>query len=1033
MSRKQSRSSGNWKASRPRFNAGDALMLVVIIVIIAGLSVAAIAASSRGGMTSGQSNARVVVSRAMASNPGLCYPLEGDYYDWLELTNLGDSPVNLKGWHIADSMDLRGAFTLGDVQLPVGGSVIVYCDDAPANAPEDAIFCGFRLSTEGELIVVADDSQLPVETLNLPPMGRKDMYVRAENGGYEIIDYGAIVEAQKAEAEAAQAAVAEENGGEANLTPEYEAQSLQINEMMPVNRATLTDEDGDHSDWIELYNGGPDVVDLTGWTLSDNDALPEKWALPPVAVLPGEYLIVFASGKDRAPADGEPHANFGLSSLGETLRLYNPYGIVTSWAEYGAAGEDESLSRVPDGSFTRDLPPTPGYANSAELEAEYARRLHANAWGLYINEIMVTGKGSDWVEIYNANGSAVDLSGMGLSDDPGHPRRWQFPDGAKVGAGDYAVVYVNPEGALPEEALGGWAGDFALSEGETVTLCLPNGRIIDQVRLGVQFRDVSIGRAEGYDVYRYFAVPTPGEENAAESYEKKAREITFSHPGGQWAEDTLTLELSTDGDVPIYYTTDGSEPSSSSKVYSEPIVLTGNTMVRARAWRDDVISTATQTHSYILGADHTLRLVLVSGSRSKLNGSSGALVTGAKGSGCDVYLEVYEADGTQLLGQNCHFELMGHGSRLEMAQKGFRLQSQKAYGQGWFEAPLFSHRNYPEYKSVVMRASGQDAFQTHMRDSILCALAADTSLYYQETEVCVVYVNGQYWGVYNMRERVTAESIAQFEGWENPSAINILEGGMDNVIYAVQGSADGYREIIRWVKNHDMSKDDNVAYVEQYIDLDNYLEYVALQIYTCNLDLNNLRLYNNPSEGGRWRWIFFDQDLSYQVDRNNVKDWLSSKGSVGTITSQDNSLFYNLMKNAKMKDRFLTLIGKLLGTTCSARNLEAKMMERYKLLEPEMEMNCKRWKWTTKTWKQYCKNMLNYSASRPEKLKGYLQRSFKLSDADMEEYFGLPEDQLIEETLLAVELKDVEPAEIELPAEVMEALREDEAQNGDAE
>ena len=996
MSKKQPRSPWNWKRSAPRFSFGDFLRQAGIALVIAGLALAAIAAAQRQENAGSGEEVRVVISRAMASNPELCYPVNDVYYDWLEISNLGDAPVSLKGWRLSDSLDLRGAFALEDVVLPAGGAVLIYCDDAPADAPDNAIFCGFRLSADGELVVLADENQLPVQTLTLPAMGKKDMYVRNADGSYSVVDYGRLLEEQKAAAEAA--AAAEPTQEPVNLTPPFDASSVRINEIMPVNRGTLTDEDGDHSDWIELYNGGAGAVDLTGWTLSDDDEAPAKWPLPAMTLGPGEYLLVFASGKDRAKAGGELHANFSLAAEGEAVRLYSPYGVVVSWVEYGAVEADVALARLDDGALTDALAPTPGYVNSAAEEAERARRLTHNAEGLYINEILATGKGSDWVELYNASGAQIDLSGMGLSDDQRHPRNWRFPEGASVPAGGYALVYLNPEGQLPEDAPGGWAADFALSEGETLSLCLSNGRVIDQVRLGPQFRNVSFGRAEGHDVYRYFAIITPGEANAAQSYEKKAQEIVFSHAGGQWAGKSLTLELTTDADVPIYYTTDGSEPTTSSKVYSGPIKLTANTMVRARAWRQDVIPTQTQTHSYILGAEHTVRLVLVTGERSKLNGSTGALVTGAKGNGCDVYLEVYEADGTQLLGQMCHFELMGHGSRIEMAQKGFRLQSQKAYGEGWFDAPLFSNRDYTEYKSIVMRASGQDAFQTHMRDSILTSLAADTSLYYQETEVCVVYVNGQYWGLYNMRERVSAESIAQFEGWENPSAINMLEGAAGKAVYAVQGSADGYRDIVRWAKDHDMSKDENVAHVEEYVDVDNYLEYVALQMYTCNLDLDNLRLYNNPSEGGRWRWIFYDQDLSYQVDRNNARDWLSS-GGVGTITAQDNSLFVNLMKNAKVKDRFLTRMGELLRTTCSAQNLEAKMTERYRILEPEMAMNCQRWNWTLKTWKQYCKNMLNYSASRPEKLKSYIKSAFKLSDAEMDKYFGQPAE-LLEETLL---------------------------------
>ena len=964
-----------WRRACPRLTLWDALRALTLALVIAALSIAALAAPQTLGQAQAQA-ADVVIHRVMASNPGLCYPVDKAYFDWIEIKNLSAEKVSLAGWRLADGLDLRGAFAFGDVELPARGTLVVYCDDAPEGAPEDAIFTGFRVSSDGEVLVLADAQQLPVQTLTLPPLGKGEVFARQDDGEYRTMAYEAL-QAELSDPEA--------------LRPPFDGDGVYINEVMPVNRVTLADEDGDFSDWVELYNGSVARMELTGWTMSDTDGAPDKWRLPPLVMEPGEYRIVFLSGKDRAEPDGELHANFGLSGEGESLRLYNAGGEVVSWVEFGMAPADVSLSRLPDGTLTDALPATPGDENTQAAADAARRRVSRNARGLYVNEIMGSVKGSDWIELHNAADARVDLAGMGLSDDPRHPRKWQFPEGISMEPDGYLVVYANKAGEAPADAPYALAADFAISAGEEICLSGPDGTIIDRVALDACYRDVSYGRAEGYDVYRCFAEATPGMANAEASYEKKAADVEFSEAGGAHGESSLVLTLTSDDDVSIYYTTDGSEPTTSSEVYDGPITLTSNVLVRARAWRPDVIPSGTVSRSFILNAAHTVRLVCVNGKRSALNGSSGALVTGAKGNGCDVYVEFYEPDGTQLVGQNCHFELMGHGSRIEMAQKGFRLQTQKAYGEGWFDAALFTNRPYTEYKSVVMRASGQDAFQTHMRDSILTSLAADTSLMYQESEVCVVYVNGQYWGVYNMRERVCPESIAQFEGWEDPDAINLLEGAGGNSVYAVQGSADGYREVIRWVKNHDMSSDANVAQLEEYVDVDNYLEYVAMQIYTCNLDLDNLRLYNNPAEGGRWRWIFYDQDLSYQVDRNNVRDWLRS-GGVGSITSQDNALFIALMKNAAVRDRFLTRMGELLRTTCSAENVEAKMLERYQLLEPEMELECQRWKWKVSTWQQYCKNMLSYARSRPEKLRGYLREAFGLSDAQMQKYFGETEE-----------------------------------------
>ena len=460
--------------------------------------------------------------------------------------------------------------------------------------------------------------------------------------------------------------------------------------------------------------------------------------------------------------------------------------------------------------------------------------------------------------------------------------------------------------------------------------------------------------------------------------------MVFSQAPGAHAESSLTLELTTDPDARVYYTTDGSAPTANSKKYEGPLTLKANTFIRAVAWREGLLPSEETSGSFILNASHGVRLVCVYGDHGDLDGSGGVLntgVKGAKGVGQGVYAEIYEPDGTRLVSQSCMLRISGHDSRVTYAQKGFTLKALKAYGPGKFKAALFSGRDYTEYNALFLRASGQDCLQTHMRDSILSALAAGTSVLYQETEVCVVYVNGRYWGVYNMREHVDRHSIAQFEGWDDPDDVVMLEG-------AATVGARGLSKVIAWVRKNSLAKDENVEKLREVVDIENYLDYVALQIYTCNQDLNNVRIYRNPkAEDNRWHWVLYDLDLSYQIDRNNVKDWLSGD-EVGTITAQSCVLFRHMMKNAALRDAFLTRAGQLLAGDLSAESVVARIQARYELIKPEMAANCKRWGWSTATWTKYLKRMVTYAKKRPEKLAGYYKEAFHLSDAQARQYFG---------------------------------------------
>ena len=955
MSKHTNGRSRLWRGKRQNMGAADWLRALAMAALIGALAWAGYALLPPAS----EADSPVVIHRVMTSNPSVCYSVKGRYYDWLELVNTTDAPVSLRGWKLADTLDLRGAFAFGDVTLPGRGSLIVYCDDAPEGLEGSQVFSGFRLSADGELLVLANGERL-MQTLGVPAMGASDIYERDDGGEYAVITFEQMA-----------------SEGAVDLRPAYNARGVNITELMARNKTVLADADGDTSDWIELHNGSDAPVRLAGCALSDDDVNQRKWVLPDVTLQPDEYLIVFASGKDRR--EGELHANFKLSSRGDALRLYSPEGDVLSWVEYESLASETSLSRGPDGGFTTELKPTPGFENT-ELGARQALSVAGeNPRGLYINEIMASGEGFDWVELYNAGSAPADLSGMGLSDSTDKPRRWQFPEGATIPGGGFLTVALT--GSEGESGLvnGVYGANFALSAGETACLSLPDGTLIDKVTLFDQYRDISYGRAEGQRRFRYFTEATPGAKNAAESYERKAAAVRFSEPGGQRAGSSVTLALESDADVSIYYTTDGSDPGAKSQVYTGPISLDESAVVKAVAWRQDLIPSDLAVQTYVLGASHTVRIVSVSGKRSQLNGSGGMLNTGVKGLGTEVYVEIYEPDGTRLIGQKCLLKMAGHNSRSKLRQKAFSLRAKKEYGESRFNANLFTNRGYDWSKSIVMRASGQDCFQTHMRDSVLTSLAADTGVMYQESEVSVVYVNGRYWGVYNMRERVSRHSIAQFHGWDNPDDVQIVEGkGTSN--------AD-YQKMLRWVKNHDLSSDSNVEQLREMLDIENYLDYIAMQLYTCNEDLNNVRCYRNPATDGKWRWVLFDLDLSFQLYTDNVKDWLHGN-TAGSITEQNNGLFKSMMKNAGLKDYFLTRMGRLLATTLSADSVTSKIQDRYNILLPEMPAECKRWDWSLSTWKRYGSKMVSYARSRPAALIGYLCDNFNLSSAQREAYFG---------------------------------------------
>ena len=909
-----------------------------------------------GGGTAGAATPPVRFCRVMTLNRGACYPVGGQYYDWLELENPGAADVSLRGWRLADGLDLRGAYVFGDVAVPAGGRLLVHCARRPGDAPADALFTGFALSSDGEFLVLADPAERIADTLSVPALKANRAYRRDESGAWT------------------EEAVEPRPDGTA-----LGVGALQISEVMPANHGTLADADGDFSDWIELHNAGAAPVDLEGYSLSDAENK-ARWAFPAVTLSPGEYRVVFASGKNRRDPNGELHTSFKLSAADLAVHLKDPRGTEVARLACDIDAADVSVCLDDAGNVTKQWPPTPGYRNSATGIPDEMPAVSQNPYGLYINEVMDASGGADWAELVNTGAADIDLAGMGLSDDPARPRKWQFPSGARIPAGGCLLVALS---GGDETIRAPYTVDFGLRVGESLCLCLADGTVIDRVRLYARPVGVSYGRAAGEARYRYFPQPTPGAPNAGQSYGKQTQAVTFSERGGLRDEASVTVALSSDPGAMIRYTLDGSEPTASSALYQQPLTLYESCTVRAAAQQQDALPSAPSAATYILGERHPgMYTVCVSGDYDALIGPNGALNTGLKRDNCDVFVEIYDADGERLIGQTCDFMISGHSSRLKDNQKAFRLKARASYGDSRFRAKLFSNRDYTAFKSITLRASGQDNHETHIRDSVLSTLAADTSVMYLESEVAVVYVNGQYWGLYNMRERVSPTGIAIHEGWDDPDDVLLVRNGERE-----QGSLSTYNSLMAWIAKADLSVPENLDSLRQYVDVENYLDYVALEMYTCNLDLSNMRCYCNPATGGKWKWIFFDLDLSFKVDRNMARDWLIP-GGVGTITQQDNTLFIKLMENAGMRDAFLTRMGELLRGTFSADSVVARFEARRALIAPEIELNCARWKWSSDKWREACDRFVEYAKARPAKLVEYLTMAFQLTDAQAQAYFA---------------------------------------------
>ena len=957
-----------------------ALALICALTLAAGFALDALmppgGAADEGAAASASP---LRISEVMASNASAHRDESGAFCDWVELVNTGAQSENVGGFRLVDGENVLAPLTLPDIALAPGEHLLIYCDGAERNAPGGEVHAPFRIDADGAALALYDADGALADAVDVPALTANEVYRRDEaTGTWQV---------------SGEYTPGLANTREMHLSLEAEESDspLILTEASSANRTYAPDADGACHDYVEIHNPSAQAIDLTGHCLTDDEADPGKWAFPQGATIPaGGYLLVYASG-GAAGAAGELHASFKLDSAGETLLLTDPEGRAISRLSLPALKSDQAYSLGTDGTYTAALAPTPGLPNdSDEPRLQMAR---ANAGGVYISELMASSDEHphDWLEVYNASSQAADISGWGLSDDAASPRKYRFPQGTVIQPGDHLTLYLSGVAGTTGGVL---CASFRLSAdgGYGLTLSDASGALLDRVFVPEQYTGISYARMEDGG-FLYTTEDTPDRVNAQTGYQGRTQAPAFSIPGGpQAAGSTLQVELTAAPGARIFYTLDCSAPDETDAPYTGPIAVTDTTVVRAVAYQEGYLPSYSASQSYLYDAEHTLRVVSMVADPEDIFGPEGFHTLYERDLERPGHIEVYTENGAQMLSENCALRLHGQGSR-KYQQKGFKVIARREYGTNRFRAPLFTGRDYTEYQSFLLRASSEDGRLTRMRDSILTALARGTDVLYQETELCVLYINGEYWGHYNMRERICAAMICQYEGWEGQEdSIDIVKGN-DLVL---RGSDDSFQAMLAYLRQHGVPDDETLARVGEEVDLDSFIAYQALQIFVGNADTLNVKRYRNRNADGKWHWAIFDLDWGFYVDTNSIRRWLDPQG-MGSSLATDNTLFIALMGNPTFYDRFLTYMGDMLSTQWTSGRIVEMIHERYLALTPELPRHQARWGQSRENFEERVAELVEYAKTRPRKLVGYFRDTLGLTGEEMEHYFGAAMRRIEEE------------------------------------
>ncbi len=620
-----------------------------------------------------------------------------------------------------------------------------------------------------------------------------------------------------------------------------------------------------------------------------------------------------------------------------------------------------------------------------------------------LNEIMLStatfegGKAYEWVELYNPGGASVNLRDWKLTwERKDKSQTYVFPAGSKIDKNSYLIVYLTGYDRVENTSKALYAPIDVSRKGGTLSLYAASGELADHAELGTQYGDISWGRVANGEEWLFLSEPSRGKENSGTGFASRTRRADLSVNGG-FFDTAPELQATTEPGAEIRYTVDGKEPAASSPLFSEFTGLKkGVTTLRVRAFAEGKLPSETITQTYFVGVQRDVPVVsLVTDEKYLFNNKTGLLVPGS-GKTANYYrdweypinVEYYNADHGQEINQQASFRVTGATSRV-YAQKAISLFARGALGASSFEFNPFPNREgYTEYKAITLRAGGTESYKTRFKDAMLTRLALGTGLFYQESVTCVVYINGQYWGQYNLRERINKDSLAAFEGITDEQTIHgttIIKGRGE----VSRGDIEEWNSLIRYMKNHDLRNEEYLNYVLERFDVDNYFTMVAFQVILGNGDIGNQRFYKFP--GGKWKYVLYDLDAAMQnTKRTPFGYFLKSANS-------KNSLFYHepfitLIKNDLMKEKFLTICSTLLTEKYVKQDLLDQVDEWVATLEPLMAEQIARWKKcspkSVDSWMYEVSAFKKVIRSRYKYVINYLSDYFKL-DKDMKAfYFG---------------------------------------------
>jgi len=681
-------------------------------------------------------------------------------------------------------------------------------------------------------------------------------------------------------------------------------------------------------------------------------------------------------------------------------------------------------------------------------------------YDLVINEVMINNRNSirdnegdfeGWVEIYNKGDKAVNLKNFGLSNDSKQPFLWKFPDKI-IEPKSFCLVWTSSKNISKSNSP--LHTNFKLNNNDKVIiLTSPTDIWRDIFLLKAMETNISYGRKpDGSSSFYGFDEGTPRKPNIIKSLVNgpngtRLSTPTFSHDSGFFTESFNLILKNNSSDSNIYYTVDGSTPTTNSNIYTKPILIPLNnkspTIIRARVYKDRYPTSKIITHSYFVSSDiynkyNTPVISLVTDPENLFDYEKGIYITGKvfdqwKLSNPEKEINSATPANYNQRGKNWErqgtIELINEKGKLDLVQdigiriyggysrsqslKSLSLSADKDYDNtDYFYYDFFNEKSKNQiydksidrFSRILLRTSATDSKYSLFRDVLIQSLIKTSqSLDTQSYKPCILYINGEYYGIHNIREAYDSDYITDHYNIKkddiviikNPTGIAGVE-----VEEGYPGDEMHYNRMIEYLKVHDIKEDDAYDFVKTQIDIENFIEYNVLQIYCDNRDWpgNNLRIWRkrtptydpNSTYGhdGRWRWMVFDLDYGFglfqgekAVKNDSLKRVTEKSGPDWPNPPWSTFLLRTLLENDKFKYQFINTFADRLNDSYSPKVVLDKINTLKEIYTPNIEEHINKWNLHANdisSWIKEIEVIKNFAIKRPYYIRQYIMEYFDL-------------------------------------------------------